>query len=136
MSVADDVKARLESQIPGVTVFTGGPDDGAAGRFVVVRASTGPTESLDLQASQTKRDVTVWVTCVAEYPKNPDGASQAAWMASWLAEKSQAALIGWRPDAKSWKPVHVTSTPPTRDDDYPDRFTFYTVDQYGISRTV
>lgn len=136
MSLADEVAARLTAQIPDVPWFTGGPAEDATGRFGVVRASTGPTESVDLQASQTKRDVTVWVTCVAEYPKANDGRSQAAWMASWLAERVQAALIGWRPDSQTWKPVHVSSTAPTRDEDYPDRFTFYTVDQYGISRTV
>jgi hypothetical protein len=92
-----------------------------AARYVVVRSNIGVDESVDLADSRSLRGATVWVTSVA--PTSDE--------ALWGAEKAHDALLGWRPSASSWKPVPLSSQPPTRDESLPTTVVF-TVETWGF----
>lgn len=139
MSAVDLVIARLRETFAAnqdVKVFEGGAPDSQAGRFIIVSGGPAQSASEDFADSRSRRDATVYVTCVAE-GSGTAARELTAWQVRWLAEKAHAALVGWRPAATSWKTVDVdTGQAPQRDEDFPDRIVFFQRSTYGLSSQV
>lgn len=99
--------------------------------YLWVYSNAGSADTDDFTDAQARRDVTVWVVAVAASGSAPQAAIQAA----WGAEKAQVALVGWRSTlgAQSWPATSLSSQPPGRDDDLPDRVVYTAVDTYGVT---
>ena len=116
------VAARIESGTGAArVVYRGDVPATPAARYLVVRSNIGDDESVDLGDSRAIRSATVWVTSVA--PSHDESL--------WGAEKAHAALLGWRPDAASWKPVPLSSQPAQRDESLPSTV-WFTVETWGF----
>lgn len=136
-ALVDDVAARLTTALGGAWHgYKHSVPESPVYPYFWVYSNTGTADGDDFAESRAQRDVTVWVVCTAAGPTGvTDGGPQAAQQAAWGAEKAQAAIIGHRPalGVAAWKPVHLASQPPQRDDDLPERVVVYVVDQYGYT---
>lgn len=117
--VVAPVAARLREFVPSREVYEHGVPDGTLPpRYLLVTASAGEVSSTNLADKADRRSPVVFVTSVCRHAV----ALVAAREALWGADAAVTALTDWRPSigAATWKPSHVSSLPPRRDDDLPD----------------
>jgi len=124
------VAARLEAEVPGRVVYRHAVPDNPAARYLFVYSNTPGRTSDNLGDVATMRDETVWVTSTSVGQRE-----QATQEALWGAEKANAALENWRPPIGSaaWKPVPLSSQPPTRDESLPAVTAMYAVSTWGFT---
>lgn len=119
--IADDVAARIRSQVTGLTVYAHAvPNVTPPRRYVVVQAAAPTIDSDDLGTSQTTREHSVWVRT---FSSDDDDDQVAVNECAWAAEKADAALARWR--VNGWLPLQTASSPARRDDDQPDKRVAY-----------
>ena len=129
-ALVDVVAARLEAEVPGRVVYKHAVPDNAAPRYLFVYSNTPGRTSDNLGDVATMRDETVWVNSTSIGPRE-----QATAESLWGAEHANAALENWRPPigSASWRPVPLSSQPPTRDESLPSVTAIYTVSTWGFT---
>lgn len=126
--VVEDAATLVASAVGSAwTVYKYAVPEAPTYPYVWLYSNTGQAASVDLANTPTMRDVTLWVVATAD-----GDPQQAAQQAAWGAEKAQAALVGSRP--YGWRPEHLSTQPPSRNDTLPDRTVFFAVDMYGITK--
>ena len=127
MTILDDVKARLESEVPGLTVYKGAVPNGTLpAKYLVVWASEGDEFSTRMCDATNIIEPTFWVTSVGRLSSPQNSASAAA----FGSRETRRALRDWRPYG-AWKVRPEASQAPRRDESLPDS-TFFAVEQFSV----
>ena len=131
MTLLADVAARLASEIPSRTVYTGAVPDGTLPmQFLLVRYAPGSEESTRMCDTTNVQTPTLWVLSASRNQSPPVAAQEA----SWGAERVRAALRDWRPAGK-WKVRPQASQTATRDEST-DKAMFAAVEQFSVRLSI
>ena len=131
MTLVDDVKARLEAQITGLTVYKNAVPSGTLpAKYLIVWASAGTETSNRMTDTTNLADPTFWITSVGRLSSPQNSAAAAA----FGAREARRAMRDWRPYG-AYKVRPEVSQPARRDESLPDA-TFYAVEQFTVRITV